>query len=957
MIKIKLKKILISLLTVMCLLPSFTINAEEEMLKGFTIDVNTLQPAIKKYISSLRLEEQEDGSFALYVNNAYIGSRTGNSFSFNYNPINSVTLGMSFDLVNNNVDFTSTELVYNDYKSRVSFTTSEDGNSVIATFYPNSSSLSGASSKTVLGNGGVYNFGTFTARLGDGTYSFNVTLDSNDNKAYIIPNSGSVLTFDINAETVTRTLYFEWIVEQHPLEMQYMKKASLAKYPFELSQYASGYTAQTVTYSDSDFTRAIQGEQLELINVTTKEKIYVPLEPTITYWQRTTGYEGATGTGVYNETLQRVVVVCQWWQSDEKCVALRNSIGEPNRMFAIYGINENFPSYKKYTTLVDTDKMIRVYDDDKWIQMDSWPTVESTAKVQYSYRRANWTDWTDWTTTVWPNTAFSGGGAKFESARFYRNRSYSWKDTTGWHLTNDCPVSSTAQGIYRTTQEPMCGVDYRECQHADCGINASTPYIYSNFGGWSTSKYGYQNGCAYRRGQNAECGTTYINRSCSHQVSYSNNCGKCGEGQSCKQVTEGYTCKKMVSSWRSNTECKARCTGAYGCTGNTCYGTGTCQRTVNRCSNYCKSCTLTEGYNCGYNETNTCTSYTCPNSRSDNYAYCHTKACGGEVAKMCTQYKCQAKQYGAWSDYDYKDNCPNDYWAECGDSITKYRYSNRIWQNWSSWIDTTSSKGNNSQEVEYKYRFNNGVEQKEKKSIEFIKEQFEEIGELPNMTKSLIENKQSQITKKMKFNYTCDLDELLDKETGGIYVLYKDAEKYINSNSLTDTEKHAKVYFINKNLFIPYFYVTKHPRAEKKNVPVSGYNDDSAQLLTTAPTNNTESQPDVPLESYDVKRTKNTRVIYFDYKNPLTNYQDELPENWKGYEYLLDEIRNTDLDEYIIEAELSKQDLIDMRDYLRSGGYNDDNCEMLRRFSYIFKTKDGDLSDFLNGHTGCKVEE
>ena len=391
-----------------------------------------------------------------------------------------------------------------------------------------------------------------------------------------------------------------------------------------------------------------------------------------------------------------------------------------------------------------------------------------------------------------------------------------------------------------------------------------------------------------------------------------------------------------------------------------------------------------------------------------------TKECNSQ-----TQYRSrELGEYGAWSGYNYDINsseytsCANsnlckqesairyrtrsrNAWTSWSDSIytsctpsssgtiirecqevKKYRAASIIYGDWSSWYRTTSAR-TGTDTMEYQYRYNNGVgfwsetkgnsstlgtntyytgeskasTTKKLVNVKYAQTTSKNVGSLSEMTAAAIANKTEEIKKELILNNAYSALKTTP-------VLYDDVEEYanksaslINSQALEDAHK----YFEGRTIFISYFYITPHWRAVSAQADVSGYNNETLTSVVTGETIKSSSQG-MKLIPYDIDLTKDTKIIYYDYRDPLINYHDELPENWQGYEELIGELQHSDLTNYKIEVELSRDDLQAMKDYLKTHNYESNDCEMLREFSYIFKTTDSDLAKFLATGKGCKIE-
>ena len=1031
-----LSKLLIVFLSLACLLSPTPIYAASK-LQGYTIDISSLDTNFSKYITSLNFEEQLDGSYSLYLNNTYIGSKTGDPVSFSYYPNANTTINLSISPSNETISMFYSQTVEEIYNSAFVFTLDEEGQQTV-TFYPSASSSSGTESRTVKGSGGIFDFGSFSCTLGSTSLTFSVTLNANNNTATIVKN-GSAKTYNVSKTTTTRTLYFENFVEGHPLNMNYMEK-NLAKQTFA--------NAKTIDYSDADVDAAVQNETLTLINSTTNKTYTVPLRRTIGYWARESG--GEAGTGEYGAQGADVQVVCEW--HDAACSGIRAKYGESGRLFAVYGSSSTYPVVTSYqATKLDYPITYHnvTWKESGWSSPGAWPSSVGTYTViQFRQKTGTQGDYGNWT-PYYIDTCSSNTDCDYKTRTMYAKATGSWgsygTETTYYIDTcssnGDCDYktrneySDYLHGISKTGYTDQCEQKWYEKNYS-CGSH----YVYSGTSKGLNKSGSYQDQCVEVKEQNYSCGNHNLTcrteacgvesykscatsgcgcasyKSCANAAcgaTYSRSCGN--SGGSYKSVSSTSGCPSCPSGYTASvgscrTTYKTCQTSACGCSyyqtcKNSACGYASCQNSSCGCSYY-QSCRTsgcgvesyktcqTSGCGCSYYQTcknkecgvssykscahadcgteyNTCYLWSCPTSRSEEYNSCNLWNC---PQTKTTYYQYRYRTWSDYSDYIYS-SCTYTETTNCKPR-TEYAYRYITWSDYSSWFNTTSKK-TNSELLIYQYRYNNGVESwDEKKGTSstlgtniyytgesktsttgvyvtktFAKASTKTIGNMAEMTAAQIEAKTAEI--KQDLLYYNAYNAVKSDET-----LYSDVEDYISSHSSslnTQAQADALKYFEQKTIFIPYMYITSHWRAVSNPGEVTGYDNETLSSVTTSEITKTGSQG-LKLLPYDIDLTKDTKIIYFDYRDPLINYKDELPENWQGYEKLINEIQHSDLVNYKIEVELSKQDLLDMQKYLKSHNYSSNNCEMIREFSYIFKTKDAALNKFITTGKGCKIE-
>ena len=587
--------------------------------------------------------------------------------------------------------------------------------------------------------------------------------------------------------------------------------------------------------------------------------------------------------------------------------------------------------------------------------------------------------------------------------KWYEFSNYGGASATMYGETGGCNSYYGANGVcgYNTCANAACG--YNTCEAQSCGYATCTN----------------ASACGYKTCRADACGTesyvssyscaVYHSKTCTKSESYSctkstygSNCSKCGSTKTCKRCYVGSSMETNCSYCGSTTTCNS-CSYNYSttCSRNVNYDCsyttydGACYSTRNKscATSACGANTCTSA-TCGYNKcedsscgaktcttsacgNKSCTWYTCPTDKTPVYENneCTWYTCPSEKEavygnKSCTLYKCQKKTYSAWSSANV--SCPYLSGAdvECVSDGTYYRYASRVLGEWGSWYDVSSFTHSDG-DTNYQYRYAEIDERIEEEKAtgsvgsssgwwsgkkEFLGEQdvvheIVQVGGIQGWanysyyTEDLvIEFQDKYATSHAGESVFYSLSSNTDKR----YVLWEDFESALKSSTAyIDRLDSIK----NKELYQPYlyFYAWRFI-SSSASVPIGS----SSKSVIGEQIINYYSNGSL-IESEE-KENRDTKVIYFDYRDPLTHYKDELPENWQGYEYLVDEIKNSDLDTSKIKVKLSANDILAMKEYLENGGYdNVSDCEMIRQFSYIFVTTDSELQNWLNSGSGCKI--
>lgn len=737
-----LTKLIVVILSLFCLLLPTPVLAKSS-LQGYTIDVSSLNSSLSKYITSLNYEEQQDGSYSLYINNTYVGSKSGDPCAFAYYPNASTTISISISASKQTINFSMSQKQEEIYNSAFVFTLDKDGNQTLS-FYPSANSTSGVQTKTVKGSSGIFDFGSFTTTLGSTSVTFFVSLNANNNTATITKNSSSK-TYNVTKSIVTRTLYFENFVEGHPLDMNYMEK-NLTKQTFA--------NAKTIDYSDADVDAAVQNETLTLINSTTNKTYTVPLRRTITYWKRESG--SSAGTGEYGESGSEVQVVCEW--HDSACSSIRSKYGESGRLFAVYGSSSTYPTVASYdltTYEYPTEYQNWSWPSDSWSSIrDAYPSsaigtygvaqyrsrtkalgdysawgeepincgsfcayMDIQSQRFYAYRTRDWNSWSDY---VYDScTTNDTELIQCESTTMYRQATRSWSAWTAWSTSNkcgalsgsNCEEESRVRYAYRTRPYTAASVgswsawsDYAYallgCSEKTQGgyatkeCRSTTAYAYRKIGSWSDfSSYSTTVCSAEYDGANNTKVTDCLSRNEYRTATRSNQYKSCANS-ACGVASYSYSSYTYTYGSKPSP--------AYNCSSSTVTSSSCGTKTQYSASCSClkptsntKTCTGAYGdtktpctisgctsRRCSYNSKSvnlSCTRYYCATARTANYNSCRTSGCGEEA-------------FGSWSSWS-TNGCEASTNVKC-ESRKTYAKRTRSWGGYDSYTTDTAYLSN-----------------------------------------------------------------------------------------------------------------------------------------------------------------------------------------------------------------------------------------------------------------------
>jgi len=174
------------------------------------------------------------------------------------------------------------------------------------------------------------------------------------------------------------------------------------------------------------------------------------------------------------------------------------------------------------------------------------------------------------------------------------------------------------------------------------------------------------------------------------------------------------------------------------------------------------------------------------------------------------------------------------------------------------------------------------------------------------------------------------------------YSLYHSIRK---SNEDLNEAISSRNNYLSSKRFAPRVFLTTHYRGVKKEVTIPrlshvsefyGFNE-KVSLINEA----------ILIEL--PQKIKQQRYRFFDYQNPFPN--NDLPSNFENESLLIEEITNVNFDLPQFKIELSKNDILNIKNWLKNGGYQSHGTgEILKRFKNIFRViqQGSVLEEFLN---------
>ena len=498
--------ILICLCLAMVLSEAATSFASETVLYGYYINVSDLDSNVQKYVSSIYLSNESSG-WALYINNRYVGTKSGTVVTFDYSPNANTYYVFTFD--------TSSRRATSYYKNTKEETVVSVFTFSIVDAVQTVEFLSDPNAKPVtktakLDSSGYFDFGTYNFSYKNQQISFSLKVNSNTNKA-IITRDGKEYPYVLNGTGKYETVYCENVVPAQEIHMNYMETA------LEKQNYSN---AKSILYTPAQVDSALAlAPSITLINNKTGLSTNVKLQRTITYWARREGSGTAIGDGTYDEYQTTVQVVCQW--AEDKCSGIRSSYGESGRPFAVYGDSVQYPYVKKATANAQKIQyQNRVWTNDTWSSTGTYAEMLSGMDKTngfYQYKKApvTWSAWQDWEEYTGTKVrAYSNSeNYQYETRTAYGYNSRAWGDWSDY-IYSSCTESEDSiecksalryakrtrswgawSGYIYTGTETLGCSDVATAVGATCDRESATRYAkqigtysaWSGYSSWSTA--------------------------------------------------------------------------------------------------------------------------------------------------------------------------------------------------------------------------------------------------------------------------------------------------------------------------------------------------------------------------------------------------------------------------------------------------------------------------------------
>jgi len=939
------------ILSIICIFLVFIFNSEiinaENILQGYSLALDEINdPHIRNEIRSIAIDKC-DLNWCLYVNNQMISTFNDSEHVTQYITSDNKSINIKVNLDSLMVDFDYVDYRYQSFTAALRLINIE--NKQYLDFYPNRNDqffvrlIGIKNDNRWIFPDQRYDY-SYQDEHGNTVYfpvNYSFYLDTAQN-SLIVEHNNNISRLTVNQEVMVQSIFLETFVNAHPLAIEYLKKDLPMK---------SFYQAKNVPYSSSLIDQAVANEMLVLKHKESNLTYEVPLRQFLTFWRRIS--EGNYDTST-TETIQ---TVCQW--HEDVCAGVREHYQDSGRLYAVFGSSYSYDDVDSYDVTELVHSYTTLYKNITWpndlwisgsnninnelvagqmkINQATWGdyspfTLDNITEdcednfdcsykqaTKYSQKSANWGSWSGYS-SQYPNECQDNGNCSWESSRFYNKRTGYWN-----------PYSSYTVGY------PFDCVDSFDCRWKSLRYYRSRSYSYvGTYSSWKSS-------CSVT--DDHHC-STYYKYTCkvgaSSYTRYSTTSynlftqGLCGSGYRITGKISGYRYRYINwGSWSS-------------------YTTNSCSNVVgySKCESQLRYATSYRSWGnwTGYNQTS------CSNS--------DVIQCQGPV----TYYRQRTKIWSDWTDYLYDSCIPNA--DRLCQSQTRYAYRYKSWSGWSDWLEYDPNVTPSDNRQIY-YRTNQGVITWEdhpgtSNTIGQDSMFLNETKTIDNgsrlVTYELARLSQTQLDtiSEMSESALIDLSEQIAigvKKQSLLQVLLRENDRVLLSNleeeNLSDYNNVgniAKENFLNSSIFIPYVYVRDHYRAAKKDMEIVGYND-SVQVTNTKVGSLNVNETLSLIENW-MTIYRDNKVIFYDHHDPLHAYE-ELPDNWENYQLLLDELMNAEINDSQITISLNQDDIISIRNYLNSGGYQKmGTCDILVRFSYLINDKQGSFNDWLNSYQG-----
>jgi len=533
----------------------------------------------------------------------------------------------------------------------------------------------------------------------------------------------------------------------------------------------------------------------------------------------------------------------------------------------------------------------------------------------------DWTSWSDWSTTKQDATALKE--VQTRTYTRYRTRTATAKSCAAAGCDTykkDATKCGTFLGIAKRCEEAGC--ETYNTSGDKCG------YTYSDWTSWSS----------------------WVQRSCTTSDENTKQCGSYKE-------------------YRTRTRSEKSCVDA-GCATWSDWTTASCEEKTNETQ--CR--TVYKYYSLDWSN------WTSWSSSSSPPSYIVSK---DKFESQTTQYVRARTSEFKWT--DWMPDVTTCTGSKCPDEIvrtqkysdvngTPYQAKGTVYTNndWSEWEDVPSSVTTGYAKTGYEYTYRTV---KKEPSQENITDLYVSEGE-PITIGTLTKQTESTINyQKYQMNQAYAGTQLLEEIKSGIF-----QEKYNelgNTNITWDEYSTAKSQnnawyqstvsssvsgdnWLKQKNFVPYIYIRSHYRAEYTTETIAGYSGEGNMTVSI-----TEKQDKIVDKSangdlvLDSGSYRNTKVIYFDYNQPLKQYEDNLPANWdeETYDLFITAMQHSVANEYEgeIRVVMSLNDIQEMKEYLIDHPDSLGDCDFLRHFARIFETTSDELRSFLDGSGSCRL--
>lgn len=969
------KKLLAILVITLMLIPG-SITVRAAVPDTFTLDLAEVNDVIvKSVIQSLSINESASG-WNLYVNNQLKGTSIAQNNSVSYSfDLDDLSFSLQFNTLTAKTTLRYSYDQISGINTLISLDTKGGENKI--TIYPDLTQtpivITGQNTETET----VFEPADITYRF----QQHNTTRTMKVHYQFLLDRTADILHIKANDESFSveceqgqarQTVFLEYHVDAHLLDLNYLAK---------LNSYKTFEKAKTIPYSQAEIGQIVRNEKITLVNSKTGLTEVVPIEEFIYHWKRL----GKEDYSVAHDSVLQVV--CQW--QEDVCASTRQTIGQSNRTFAVFGTSYQFAAPRIYTTL-EYHPVTEYSDWSPWLTrtefnddtaMQSNLETEKKEFMEYDY-------YSDWSAVKYSNTALEND-LTHQVTTQYRYQTASWPAWSEYvydtDTKTDCQDSTECQWsaatLYRKSVSSWGSwSDYTTSDHRDdCSDNQDCDYT-------SRTMYSRKTGTWGSYGDYQYASTTDQYKDCAD----SSDCklagktmyakvvatltGKYGDWESSCSAGSTYRCqtyyKYVCHAFLSNTTVYSTSSYAVDSTGP-CSGSAKVQsRTAGYRKAYVQytspastaykltTCTASSGYYKCFAKTLYATAKRTWSSWS-NYSYSSCKDTSSETSG--TTYKCRnekqyAYRYRTWSAYSpwTQDVCTERSDTRCLKQVfyaTRYRQ----WGDYSGWSESTPPENNPDVRAQtrwsYRQRQKTGsgfgetvpidgiytgtAEYYRYRKMEQSLQQVEvaraalgtsELGTKEMMTEAEITALSNEIAR-------AAIQAAIIEQMNG-YVSLEDLDQAMlqQNATLQKVGEAAKQKFLESEIFVPYVYVTDHWRADYEPFDVETYQASWTYLKQYV--NNQTNSISATMKHSDSSNS-HIRIIYFDQSQPLAGY-DPLPDNWIGKQELIQQITNANVSNADIVVTLSASDIAAIKQWVTNP--DNDPDDFLLHFGYVIMT-------------------